>query len=541
MAREEKGAALMEVARPTTAIFIAHGMGQQVPFDTLTAVACGLLHSDAKGQARILDVGDQRVQRLEMEVDDKPVHVYEGYWAPLTEGAVGIKDVLRFLFSGAVNGISLATGSGVFQRYKTKHKIPASTVASILGVLLVLSSLIVMNAIIAAVLATRFTFGTPGWVTNAMLEDLATMFEIVLVAAVISGAGLMLSKKPKGGGRRALIIPVNVLLVVTALLIVVAGLVGVPLIVARDRVGTVSRLWLEPSWLKLIFRCSVILAALGVLLYLAYKIVHFLWRRRLPKECRAENAKDDTPPRSGGGRGLAVLVILVCVAITAALLGTLWHYWSSFDVGARSAGVFALLALLSAFIRQVLVQYVGDVAAYVQPHKVDRFYHLRDEIKTLVYNRMCAVYECKEPRYERILIVGHSLGSVVVYDALNRLINDDDLVTDATKKRDVINRTPLLLTFGSPLDKTAFIFHVNSTPKDVDAKEALAATVQPILDGHRPAAWINVYSPQDIISGKLDYYGVVDNKPDPKAATPLAAHVQYWDNDLIYDIMKSHL
>jgi len=512
----------LEAPRPPTAIFIAHGMGQQVPFDTLTSVACGLLGGAARGEARILDVSTQRVQRLEMEVEGKPVHIYEGYWAPLTEGSVGIKDVLRFLFSGAANGIGAAAGSGRFERHVggklQQFPIPASTVASILATVLVLGSLIVMNAIIAAVLATRFTFGTPGWVTNSMLADLATMFEIVVIAAVIVGAALMLSMRLKGAARRALILPVNVLLIVTALLVVVAGLVGVPLIVARDRVGSVTPWWPEPPLLQLLFRGLVGLAAAGVLLYALFGILRFL-------------------ARASERRWLAALVILFCVALAAALLVGLWCA-PSFDIGARSAGVFALLALLSAFIRQLLVQYVGDVAAYVQPHKVDRFFDLRNRVKQLVYDRMSAVYDCVAPRYERVIVVGHSLGSVVVYDALNRLINDD-LVGAAN--RNVVARTPLLLTFGSPLDKTAFIFHINSTPHDVDAKEALAATMQPILDGHRPAQWVNVWSPQDIISGPLDYYGQVENDRDPAAATPLAAHVQYWDNPRIYGWIRTVL
>lgn len=98
----------------------------------------------------------------------------------------------------------------------------------------------------------------------------------------------------------------------------------------------------------------------------------------------------------------------------------------------------------------------------------------------------------------------------------------------------MIRRTPLLLTFGSPLDKTAFLFHVDSGGGD--AREALASSVQPLIIDlrYRPKSWINVWSPFDIISGALNFYGPVDNQKDDRATTPIAAHVQYWDNDLIY-------
>jgi hypothetical protein len=508
------------VEREPAAIFIAHGMGQQVPFDTLTSVACGLLGGAAQGQARSIDIGTQRVQRLEMTVKGRPVHVYEGYWAPLTEGSVGIKDVIRFLFSGATNGIGAATGAGFFERHVggvlRQFKIPASTVASLLSAILVVCSLIVMNAVIGAVLAMRFTFGGPGWVNDVMLRDLTTAFEAVLIAAAIAGAMLLISMKAKGAARRALIVPINILLLLAGALIVVTGLVAVPVILAQDRGH--DAVPLLPVLPDRLFIVLVAVAVAGALLYGAYKTVRFLLR-------------------ADKGWWLAALVILVCVALAAALVAGILRA-PDFGIGTDSLAVFGLLALLSGFIRWFLIEFVGDVAAYVQPHKVDRFFALRDSIKNIVYDRMRAVYDCAAPRYEHVIVVGHSLGSVVVYDALNRLINDD-LIANAG--RDVVARTPLLLTFGSPLDKTAFFFHINSTPRDVDAKEALAATMQPILDGHRPCRWANVWSPQDILGGPLDYYGAVRNLADRQASTPLAAHVQYWDNKLIYRIIRLYL
>ena len=60
-------------------------------------------------------------------------------------------------------------------------------------------------------------------------------------------------------------------------------------------------------------------------------------------------------------------------------------------------------------------------------------------------------------RVRRGVRVGRSLGSVIVYDVLNRLVNEDEAIGCSLK---VVARTPLLLTFGSPLDRTAFLFAV---------------------------------------------------------------------------------
>jgi hypothetical protein len=141
-----------------------------------------------------------------------------------------------------------------------------------------------------------------------------------------------------------------------------------------------------------------------------------------------------------------------------------------------------------------------------------------------------------------------------VYDTLNKMINDDELATtggaDVTRCCDgapveslrTRRRTKLLLTFGSPLDKIAFLFHIQSGGRAGEAREALASATQPLITDTERPPWVNVWSPQDIISGDLDFYDLPDksnhsrvkNIIDPHATTLLAAHTQYWQNDLIY-------
>ena len=135
------------------------------------------------------------------------------------------------------------------------------------------------------------------------------------------------------------------------------------------------------------------------------------------------------------------------------------------------------------------------------------------------------------------MIVGHSLGSVVGYDTLNGLLTEDRLVDNLH----VLKRTALFLTFGSPLDKTAFIFRTRAA--DAEGREALAAAVQPMIgnDSLKRPKWINIFSRHDPISGRLDYYDdrstpndrEVLNLEDSEAAIPLIAHTQYWGNDLL--------
>jgi hypothetical protein len=191
-------------------------------------------------------------------------------------------------------------------------------------------------------------------------------------------------------------------------------------------------------------------------------------------------------------------------------------------------------------VRWFLIQFVGDVAAYVQPQVVDRFYELRREIKQCVWTTANALY--REEEYRDIIIVGHSLGSVVAYDVLNRLLTDRKLKPETVPE--IAGRTRLLLTFGSPLDKTAFIFAAQGS--GTEAREAIAAASQPLITNEedRPR-WVNIYSRWDIISGSLEYYDkknrsnrhAVENIKDLNATTLLAAHVEYWRNDKLFETM----
>ena len=142
--------------------------------------------------------------------------------------------------------------------------------------------------------------------------------------------------------------------------------------------------------------------------------------------------------------------------------------------------------------------------------------------------------------YDDIILVGHSLGSVVVYDTLNKLLIDRE--SAGGDPQEAASRTRLMLSFGSPLDKTAFIFATQGSGSE--AREALAASVQPLIEREelRPR-WVNIYSRWDIISGPLDYYdrrdrsnrNPVANIKDGKATTLLAAHVEYWRNPMIFE------
>jgi hypothetical protein len=220
-----------------------------------------------------------------------------------------------------------------------------------------------------------------------------------------------------------------------------------------------------------------------------------------------------------------------------------------------SVWIWPFLFLISPVVRKLLVQYVGDVTAYVASNKVDRFSEIRTKIKDTAKQSAGAVYlakatESNDFEYEKVAIVGHSLGSVIAYDTLNRLIADDALASATTG---IIPRTSMFLTFGSPLDKIAFFFSVMGKSTQ-HIREQLAAVVQPLIQSYdnRPFRWVNVYSRNDVICGHLDFYDlpdellpkgakVVENVRDEDALIPLVADVEYWNNRTVWNQLLAEI
>ena len=455
------------------AIVVAHGMGQQIPFQTLDDVAEGLRAQDRQHRqgpqprpvARTVELGGERMSRLELKLlagdRERDVHIYESYWAPMTEGRVTLRDVMGLLLRGGLGGLRLARRPfprwmfGEFLEFRT----PLLTVLWLLLALSVVIALVILNTVIVVVAAAKVPLrDVSPWLTEVRFGDITTVFNLHVSAM----APFVLLMMWWGMTRRRL-----------------------------------------PGWLSL------------------------------------------------GAFAIAVLSTLAA-AVTSALVA--WHHTRGASAGSffERLGAERLLDLFPAWfsnvswvlvvaaavlVRWFLIQFVGDVAAYVQPQVVDRFDELRKEIKHRVWATARAVYCAKE--YDDIVLVGHSLGSVVIYDALNRLLIDHSI--DPAGAPEVVGRTRLLVTFGSPLDKTAFIFGAQGM--GTEAREALAASLQPLITDEkvRPR-WVNIYSPWDIISGALDYYdrpdrlnrNTVENVVDPDATTLLAAHVEYWRNPLLF-------
>jgi len=497
------------------AIIVNHGMGQQVPYETLDGVAQAVWRgvgeppsgvTSPRSLIRRVRLGTQgkddvetELVRAEIQIQHAQqmfdVHIYESYWAPLTEGKVTLKDVMTFLFDAGLNGFK-NTQARTFRRWmfgqEYSFDLPKVRLMFTLGALmLLLLALVFMNAVLVAAAASH-AIGASGSFPGSFTVPLTSDFIVADVAAVLIALG-------------TLVLP-----------------------------GLYKKATRQPSIPRWLSRLGWALIAVGAVL-----IVMAGFCMPLQLACfHPENWLWIWP--SGWAADL-----------TKAEWNRIWVtlLWS-----------VELLAAYAA--RWFLIEYVGDVAAYIAAHTVSKFYDLRQEIWQTAMKVARAVYRAQAHHkaspdgpgflYEKIIMVGHSLGSVIGYDVLNGLLLEDEF---SDRPLHVANRTRMFLTFGSPLDKTAFLFRTQADMCSA-VREVAAAAVQPMIQNYdnRPHEWVNLYSGSDIISGHLDFYDppnesnakdktpfmdpatapvaddrAVNNIPDSDARTPLAAHVEYWN------------
>jgi hypothetical protein len=115
--------------------------------------------------------------------------------------------------------------------------------------------------------------------------------------------------------------------------------------------------------------------------------------------------------------GLRLLVILIVAAA-----GWTWHS-GTWSAAVSALGAVGLLALAGAaakvaweFARdKFVISYVGDAARYLEPtpDNIER----RQEIRRAGVDLLERLHD--EGAYQRIIVVGHSLGSVIAYDVLS--------------------------------------------------------------------------------------------------------------------------
>ena len=486
-------------ARDRVAVIVAHGMGQQVPFETLEGIADALRDAEQRRcrpeptvHTRFVRLGDQVLPRAVLTLtttggDPREVHLFEVYWAPLTEGKATLRETIGFLIGAGVRGLFRTRFDRLMFNAWYRFRIGRRVVLEFSAALVTLLALAASNAVLLAVAASAVvTGGRGGWPTRGLLGelscDLATLAAVGLTGVVLG--------------------------------------VGIPAAIRRKRNGRYPRL---PAALRFAFwgliaiaLLAAVAAGLDMTLRAAFGLAgrpYWAW----PPAWAARFV--------GRATGAAPMA-----PSTMAPLGAAWG-----------------LALVATYcVRHLMLQYVGDVAVYVSPSTVNRFQDTREAIQRIGLGVMRAVYDAKDSQgfvYPNVVVAGHSLGSVIAYDVLNKLLIEDTLAPEPAR---VAERTALFLTFGSPLDKIAYVFRTQR-PADRSVRESLAEARQPMITSYaqRPRRWINIHSPDDWIGASLDFFDTESPDPerrvcnviDREATTPLLAHAEHWSGYAMSELL----
>jgi hypothetical protein len=163
------------------------------------------------------------------------------------------------------------------------------------------------------------------------------------------------------------------------------------------------------------------------------------------------------------GTDVAVFMLGVALLAFAAYFPTrTWAHKFIIVYFVLSAGSFALLRTL---LQSFFVNFFGDVEIYTTHDQNSDFYALREAILTTVTETIGQAMTARDGgkrRYDRVVVLAHSLGSTIAMDAVIRLytLKEQTKAVNPTIEDDFAS-IRALVTFGTSLEKTRYFFDVN--------------------------------------------------------------------------------
>ena len=301
---------------------------------------------------------------------------------------------------------------------------------------------------------------------------------------------------------------------------------------------------------------------------------------------KAEDPKGARQPRPDADGDFLRLHYMLCqrgdwmvgiLWVLAALLNALEHLRNVRFTGLLRA---PLRAVLGRLVDPVLREVAGDLVLYTAYDPRLALSAVRDQVLKGCADRIEGLVRCTSGgrlRYQKVFVAGHSLGSVVAYDAISRLAMRADHALASgvggthTFTPSELERMGGLITFGSPLDKVALTFWPCGDEQDLRSgqlttwdrrrivyRRGLLAHFhgirglshalplpevvrQPATCSLNGLPWLNVHHPEDLIAGHLDAFeGVVNLQITPEIKASFAAsrtaqaHASYWSDPAMY-------
>lgn len=190
--------------------------------------------------------------------------------------------------------------------------------------------------------------------------------------------------------------------------------------------------------------------------------------------------------------------------------------------------VLALARVLFGSARRFLAEFIGDVQVYTNRDELSAHFAAREGVLAAAEQ----VFETVDRRgYEAVVVVGHSLGSVVALDALERLDARDS---------DILRRVDAIVTFGTALEKVKYFFSRESDSysamavrrlkeredviaeargiEDIRQSVSVSQSLQTLeravgLAGGDRRAWVNLWYANDVVANPITTFGTEGRRP----------------------------
>jgi hypothetical protein len=185
------------------------------------------------------------------------------------------------------------------------------------------------------------------------------------------------------------------------------------------------------------------------------------------------------------------------------------QHMSAFDYATHAIPLAALVvvALVAASMFWFLGRTASDIRLWASIRENDRNYRIRRAIIDKAKQTISHVV--KDEHCTRIVVVAHSLGTSIAFDALRelgqynvaRLNSDPKLILPLSK-------ISHLVTLGSPIDKISYFFESKDSQhyRANRVREAIRGDLsrEPFFrNGKQQIAWINLWDDADILSDAL--------------------------------------
>jgi|GEM_PF-7130890 len=211
--------------------------------------------------------------------------------------------------------------------------------------------------------------------------------------------------------------------------------------------------------------------------------------------------------------------------------------------------VYVAYRLVNLWVKTYFVDYIGDIEVYVSRDSKNARFTARAQIQSRAVDAIRAALMSRED-YAEVLVLGHSLGSVVGLDALREVRRQ----AGTALTFDQFRRLSAFVTFGSPLEKTRFFFD-RISPDDgnrwveflreiqqtfltlMPVPAVFASAAPPPLPSQHRILWFNYWYFADVVANSLESYND-DRIPDlvrvsrlPHPGMKPWVHSAYFDDD----------